>query len=695
MQKKVGRGTLVGLAAAALTLALRAAGLFAPLEWKSWDARLRLLEHPSAASREIVLVLIDQASLDFYEKEQGVSWPWPRQLYSALTDFLRTGGAKAVFCDLILSETSSYGVEDDADFVRAMTRAGNVILPVFLSKTESMERGREAARSLGRFSLREERFPDNAIHPLRSVSLPVPAFLEAARAVGNVQFVTDGDAIYRRLPLVFSFEGLVLPSLPAAVVKFVRGESGIAGAPLDARGNLILKYHGPAGTYQGYSIAALINSWAQLESGQTPQVPPQEFAGKVVIVGGSAPGLLDQRASPFGGNYSGTEILATAVDNLLNRDFVRVPPFPVQAIVILFLAVLAGVGTTLLRKVWSLALFFAAVLVLPAAGAVAAFTAGSWLEFAAPLAAVILSFIGAALLNYSVEGRQRRFIKSAFRYYLSPDVIERILANPGLLRLGGERRTITAMFTDLAGFTSISEGLSPEELVALLNAYLSEMTDIVLENGGTLDKYEGDAIIAFWNAPLDQPDHAVRACRAALWCQARLAALRPELIAKYGHELRMRVGLSSGPAVVGNLGSRSRFDYTAMGDTMNLASRLEGACKVYRTGVLVGEETEAAVREAMVFREVDLLRVVGKRKPVRVFELIGETGGVGEPELARLRRFNEALGTYRAGGWEPAARIFRELSDDPVAGIYAERCAAFLASPPPADWDGVFELVRK
>ncbi|MDH4198357.1 MAG: CHASE2 domain-containing protein, partial [Candidatus Aminicenantes bacterium] len=310
MRKKVGRGTLVGLAAAVLVLALRAVGLFTPLEWKSWDARLRLLARPADASRDIVLVFIDQASLDFYEKEQGVSWPWPRQLYSAIADFLRTGGAKAVFFDLILSETSSYGVEDDADFARAMARAGNVILPVFLSKTDAMERGGEAARSLERFSLKDERFPENALRALRSVTLPVPAFLEAARAVGNVQFTMDGDAIYRRLPLVFSFEGLVLPSLPAAVVRFVRGRTGITGAPLDADGNLILKYHGPTGTYKGYSIAGLINSWAQLESGQAPQVPPNEFAGKIVVVGASAPGLLDQRASPFGGNYAGMEILA-------------------------------------------------------------------------------------------------------------------------------------------------------------------------------------------------------------------------------------------------------------------------------------------------------------------------------------------------------------------------------------------------
>ncbi|MGZ7065419.1 MAG: adenylate/guanylate cyclase domain-containing protein, partial [Candidatus Aminicenantales bacterium] len=309
--------------------------------------------------------------------------------------------------------------------------------------------------------------------------------------------------------------------------------------------------------------------------------------------------------------------------------------------------------------------------------------------------AVLAGFVTASLLNYGVEGRQRRFIKSVFRFYLSPDVIERVLDNPDLLRLGGERRDITAFFSDVAGFTSISEKLGPEDLVGLLNAFLTEMTDTILDSGGTLDKYEGDAIIAFWNAPLDQPDHALRAARAALTCQARLAELRGEFKRRSGHEIRMRIGLNSGPAVVGNMGSERRFDYTAIGDTMNLASRLEGVCKQYGIFTLVSEETEARIRESIVTREVDMIRVVGKAKPVRVFELIGEKGRVGADRLEEIRRFHQALEEYRERRWSQASALFEALAADPVAKTYAGRCRIFEASPPPDGWDGVADIKEK
>jgi adenylate cyclase len=694
MKSKAGRGVLVGLAAAAFAFALHLTGVLEPLEGKSWDARLRLLARPSDASSDIVLVHIDQPSLDFFEKQQAVAWPWPRQIYAAVADYLKAGGARAVFFDLILSETSAYGVEDDAEFARAIERAGNVFLPVFLSKTED-ESGGRAAVLLEKHVLRESGLPARAIHSLRSVSLPVEGFLGAARGVGNVQFEMDGDSIYRRLPLAFSYGVLVLPSLPAALVEFVKGTADLKNVPLDLKGNMILRYHGPAATYKSYAIAALVNSWAQIEAGQTPQVPPSEFAGKIVVVGASAPGLLDLRPSPFGGAYAGMEILATGIDNLLNRDFVRTAGRAVTALIALLVAIATGVGTSLLRRTRNQAAFFALLLAVPIGAAAGGFKAGWWLDMTTPLLAVLASFIAASLLNYSLEGRQKRFLKNAFRYYLSPDVIERVIENPDLLKLGGTRRTITAFFSDVAGFTTISEGLSPEDLVGLLNAYLSEMTDIILDTGGTLDKYEGDAIIAFWNAPLDEPDHAVRACRAALRCQRRLAELKGGFRDKYGHEVAMRIGLNSGPVVVGNMGSMRRFDYTAMGDAMNLASRLEGASKIYKTSVLAGEVTEALAREAMIFREVDVIRVVGKKKPVHVFELVGERGDAPAGTLERVELFHRGLGAYRAKDWKGALDIFRSLEGDHLAALYAGRSEAFLASPPAEDWDGVFELKHK
>jgi adenylate cyclase len=321
--------------------------------------------------------------------------------------------------------------------------------------------------------------------------------------------------------------------------------------------------------------------------------------------------------------------------------------------------------------------------------------AKSWVEFVAPLFAVLLSFTAASLLNYSFEGRQKRFIKSAFRHYLSPHVIERVLEDPSQLSLGGESRPITAFFSDVAGFTSVSESLSPEDLVKLLNEYLSEMTDIILDSGGTLDKYEGDAIIAFWNAPLDLPDHAVRASRAALLCQKRLGELRPDFQERYGHALTMRIGVNSGPAVVGNMGSRRRFDYTAMGDTMNLASRLEGACKQYTVPILVGENTFTQIEKDIITREVDLIRVVGKAQPVRVYEILGEKSELSASQWDGIDLFHQALKMYRDRRWDEAIKLFHKSGDSPLVRLYVERTEALKESPPAEGWTGVFDLKQK
>jgi adenylate cyclase len=694
MSKKLLRGLAVGAAVFLASILLHSLNVLRPLEWKSWDIRLRLLSRPSRASRDIVLIMIDQESLDVYEKSQGMPWPWPRQMYAVFADYLKAGGAKALFLDLILSETSRYGVEDDDILSRAMTASGNVFVPFFIS-AETKNKDVEALRQLKRFSLPARDYPKKAVQPLESVSLPIEVLLRSAAGAGNVRFAQDEDSIFRRIPLLFSYESLLLPSLPLALAEFVMGRSPADGVPLDGSGRMIIRYHGPAGTYETYSAAAIINSWAQMDEGKTPQIDPKEFAGKIVLLGTNAPGLLDLRPTPFSPICSWTEIQAAALDNLLHKDFIRITPLAVLFLYLLVLALLTAVGISFSMKIWKIAIFFALLLALPAAASALAFRGGYWLDFAVPEAAVLASFIGAALLNYSHEGRQRRFIKNVFRHYLSPDVIERILQNPSMLDLGGERREISAFFSDVAGFTSISEKLSPEELVELLNAYLSEMTDIILSLGGTLDKYEGDAMIAFWNAPLDQPDHALRACRAALRCQKRLAELRPEFKRRFGSEVFARIGVHSGPAVVGNMGSEKRFDYTAMGDTMNLASRLEGACKQYKVATLIGEPTRDMVKAAIVTREIDMIRVVGKKTPVRVFEPVGEREETASGEIEKAALFERGLEAYRNRDWDGAVETFRKLGEDVPAGIYVRRCLAFKQSPPPPDWDGVFELGEK
>jgi adenylate cyclase len=694
LRERVRRGLAVGLVSFVLGFAVYESKIARPWEWKSWDLRLKLLTEPSRASRDIVIFLVDQYSLDVYEKQQGLTWPWPRQLYSAVLDYLHAGGAKAVFVDLLFTESSRSGVEDDQDFARAMARSGNVFLPLSLSLNEESLTEVPVSR-FERFSIpapagRRAIFPS-----AKSATLPVEALLKAARGAGNVLFTPDGDGIFRRLPMAVSYEGVLVPSAPLVLAESLRGGLSLRDIPLDGSGQAIIRYHGGTGTYKTYKIAAIVNSWAQMEQGSAPQIPASEFAGKTVLIGLSAPGLLDLRPTPLGSVYPGVEIQATVLDNILRHDFIRAQPIWSFLALLLLVSLLTTVGASVLRRVWHQALFFLLCSALPLGAAWAGFRLGWWLELVVPEMAVVGGFIGAALLNYGVEGKQRRFIKGVFRHYLSPDVIERIIENPHLLRLGGEKREITSFFSDVAGFTSISEKLSPEELVGLLNEYLSEMTDIILSNGGTLDKYEGDAIIAFWNAPLDQADHALRACRAAVECQRRLAELRPRWTGKIGGPLAMRIGLNSGPAVVGNMGSSRRFDYTAMGDTVNLASRLEGACKLYGVPILIGEETHAKVKGDMAARLVDRVRVVGKKLSVSIYEVIGEESGLAALDAEKLQKFERARAAFERREWAEAAQAFAAIEGDGPAALYLDRCRILKESPPPADWDGVFDLKQK
>ena len=694
MKNRILRGVLIGSAMFACVFVLYALDVFQPLEWRSWDLRLRMFSNPTRASEDIVLFLIDQQSLDVYEQEQGLAWPWPRQMYSALIQYCLRGEVKALVFDLIFSEGSVFGVEDDQDFADNMADAGNVYLPFFLSRHEA-ETSEATLALLKRFSLDWTQIPPEHLHPMKSASLPLDVLLRSAHGAGNSSFQPDSDSIYRRVPLAFGFEGLALPALPLALADDADGDRDLTDIPPDGSGKMVIRYYGPTGTYQSYSLAAIINSFAQMEEGREPQVSPESFKNKIIFVGASAPGLFDLRPTPFSAVCPGAEIQATVIDNLLKGDFIHFPS-PVFVILwIAFLTLFVGIVTSLMTEVWKIIVVSVLFFALPAILSVISFLNGFWLDFVGPEFAVLLSFIAANILNYGFEGRERRFIKNVFRHYLSPEVIERIIEDPSLLRLGGERREITSFFSDLAGFTSISEALSPEDLVRLLNTYLSNMTEIILDSGGTLDKYEGDAIIAFWNAPLDHDDHATRACLAALRCQQRLDELRPDFQDQYGHSIYMRIGVNSGPAVVGNMGSHRRFDYTAMGDTINLAARLEGAGKQYRVSTLISENTYDLAKESVVAREVDIIRVVGKEKPVKVYELIGEKGNITEEQFERIKTFHDALKLYRDQKWDEALHLFQRYEDDTLAEVYVDRTKRLKENPPAVDWTGIFDLTKK
>jgi adenylate cyclase len=710
--------SLVAAAAAvAVAVGLETSGLARFWEWTLSDWRARVMAKPSEATGQVKLVLVDQASLDWASAEMGLSWPWPREVYGVVVDYLARCGAKAVALDILFTEPSSYGPGDDASLGDALARNGGAVAAVFPGTQPG----------------RNDRWPDAAAqaNPMRlegsiaalnapSAAFPVEALASSAAWLGSVRDRPDGDGVFRRSAPMRTFDGRPLPSLglacalagetnpPSASLAGLKEKpwrnsggilsfgNGSAPIPLDADGCARLRFRGPSGVHAAYSAAAVIQSELCLREGLEPPIPDGAalFGGKYVVVGFSAPGLKDLRRTPMGGDSPGCELHATLIDDWLAGDFLRDPPHAAGWLWTVALAVLAALATAAARDgIESTAVWIVAALAPFAVGFAAWRWAGLEWPMAVPMAASVSALALGAMVNYLFEGRQKRFLKGAFRHYLSPAVVEQILRHPDRLRLGGERRVLSIFFSDLQGFSGFSERLSPEDLTGLLNDYLSDMTDIILEEGGTLDKYEGDAIIAFWGAPLDQPDHAERAVRAAVRCQRRLAERRDEWAERYGAVLRMRIGINTGPVVVGNMGSSQRFDYTMLGDAANLASRLEGANKALGTYLMVSESAWEATGGVFPGRELGTLRVVGRKTPVRVFEA---TGLPGEEAREDARPYEAALALMREGRWAEAAKAFAALGDEPAAKTHAARCAELAASGAAADaWDGIWNLDRK
>jgi adenylate cyclase len=379
------------------------------------------------------------------------------------------------------------------------------------------------------------------------------------------------------------------------------------------------------------------------------------------------------------------------LDNLLERSFLGDAPKGIVVPAVVLLSVLAGSAGTLSRKVWQTVLGFAVFLVIPFGLGFAAYGRGFWWPVMVGEVGAGLALVGAVVVNYATEGRQKAFLKSAFRHYLWAEIIEQIIADPSRLTLGGEKRELTIFFSDIEKFSGFSERLDPPTLTALLNDYLSDMSAIIQEEGGYLDKYIGDAIVAFWNAPLDQADHAVRACRAAVRCARKLAERRPEFEQRTGAVVKARIGLNTGAVAVGNMGSYERFNYTILGDAANLASRLEGANKAFGTYAMISETTWDASGGQFVGRELGRLRVVGRKAPVRVYELAGLPG---EPRPAHFAPFEAALALFYEGQCEAALARFETIADDPASRIYAAQCRERIEHPL-TEWDAVLNLTEK
>lgn len=697
--RRLAAGLVAGCIGTAVAMALMAAGVLASWEAVTFDIRARLLARPGPRTDDIRIILLDQQSLDWAKTEFGLGWPWPRQAYVPVVDFCRRAGAASLVFDVVFTEPSVYGVSDDTSLGEAFARYGRVVLPADFAKLDGSDETWPGHAPPSDIPHTGSIRADGA----NVATFPIPELARHAAVIGNVNVSPDPDTVYRRVPLLTLFDDRLVPSLPLAALRLDRPDTRLAFTPdgvaihgetirTDRNGAALLNYRGPTDTYRTYSAASVMESGLRLAEGQPSQLDLAQFKGKHVLFGFSATGLYDLRPTPMGGVSPGVMINATVLDNLLSGDFMRRSSMTADGLAALCFALLAGAAIMGCRRVSMAALLTGAAVAAPVALSLTMYRAGVWFGLTPQLMACLVTIFLASGHKYATEGRQKRYIKNAFRQYLSPHVIEQLLAHPERLTLGGERRELSIFFSDLQGFTTISEGLDPESLTAVLNDYLTAMTDIIQDLGGTIDKYEGDAIIAFWNAPVDQPDHARRAVRAALECQRKLAAMRPDLLRRTGNEFHMRIGINTGHAVVGNLGSHSRFDYTMLGDAVNLAARLEGLNKQFGTYTMISQSTLDALGEGFYSRELSRVRVVGKNEAVTVYEPMDEQEHRARAE--ELARFDQGLRAFYAGEFSRAVSLFSAATDDPAAARYATKCRALVDDPPDL-WDGVWTMSSK
>ena len=652
------------LAGAALGLGLALTDTAQRLEWATYDRLLRSVTSGTPPAPGVVLVAIDEPSMT----ELGRPWPWPRAWHAHLVDQLRRGGAKAVVFDVVF-EGPGADPDGDGELVRAVREAGNVVVASDL--VETSDRTYDLAQWVD----------------------PFAELQQAAALVGAARVVPDPDGVVRRIALT-----------TAGRLGLGAAGAQAAGLPLprDEERERLIGYNGPP------RIGVRTVSYYQALEADT-LLPKDIFSGAVVFVGRAMSivpadtDVPDHYATPIGLRTPGVEIHASVYDTLARGREVRDPFGDMRALAVVLTGLALAGGFVLKRLTPGVGLFSvlgASVLLLIAAWWALSRTAPVRLPVLAPVLALAGTYATTSAYRYAVGARERRTIRRAFQHYVSPAVVDLLLRDPARLKLGGEECVVTVLFTDLEGFTAFSEHLGPEEVRARLSEHFTEMVAALLDERATLDKFIGDSVMAYFGAPLPDASHVSHACRAALAMQERMRALNERWSAGGRMpSVRMRVGINTGHVVAGNMGTSSVFNYTVIGDTVNLASRLEGVNKAYGTGIIAGERTRAEAGDAFVFRELDAIRVQGRAQPVSIHELVGLAGAVDAPRLLVVAAYAEGLAHYRAQDWPAAEQAFAAALDiDPAdrpSAIMLKRVQEYAATPPDPGWDGVYGMRSK
>ncbi len=708
------KALIVGGGAALLTAFFSyylAPGPFQAFENNLYDMRVRfengMADELDPDETGLILIMIDERSLEYYKQ-----FPWPRDYHGRLASKLADWGATAVFFDIVL-EDDARNPEEDVQISRDFGYAGLVYTALAMKERGSEYFGsqinedqikEDAPRSL----IPLERIEGSELLPDMSGTMflegPIPRIARASFGHGLVNVFPDEDGVLRRQPLLIRDGDVVVPTTAFRLfidvmginydeIRVVPGKAIYAGPytfPVDRQGRFRIKWYPNEDYYVPYREFPYYDV---LEG----RMPGEFFSGKIAVVGPTAAALEDLKATPSALALPGVKIHMTLLSNLTRGEYVTAMDKSMAILLMVLLGIVVAWFALRFRTIFGMAL----TALLVGAGLVAAFYVyvrfTYWAELFRPLAGLVTCYTSAMVYRYVTEERQKRVIKGAFQQYVSPDVVNEIIQDPAKLQLGGERRELTVLFADIQGFTSFSEKLEPEELTNFLNKFLTVMTHRIFDYQGTVDKYIGDAIMAIFGAPIPFEDHAVKGVEAALGMREELVNTRKEWQNTLPETFDLKLGLNTGPMVVGNMGSDVRFDYTVLGDNVNLAARLEALTRQYGVGLLISESTRDPLGDDFLIREIDAVRVKGKKKPVKTFEVLAKAGT--EEDTDELRRliddFAQGLEFYRTRKWDEAQKIFNSFGEDPASVVFSERCNLLRDEPPGEDWDGVWIMTTK
>ncbi len=702
----------------------------------AFDSYQRISPQSYNPDLPVRVVDVDEQSLARYGQ-----WPWPRTVVRDLTERLHAAGAAVIAFDVQFSEPDRTSLEQivrrlpadeagrltdlvvgrpshDEEFAAALGAAPTVLATALTSATTSFRYRPKAGFAVAGDD------PRPFIPNFAGGAGNLEEFEKAASGIGSINWIPDRDQVLRRVALLYRNGDTFVPTLFAEALRVAQGAStyvlkssnasgetafgqhsglnhvriGDFEVPTDADGAIWLKFR-PSEPESFISAADVL----------ADRVPANEIEGRIMLIGSSAPGLLDLRATPLDAALPGVEIIAQSIEHVVSGRSLTRPDYATaleQVVILLFGAVIAFVLAKVSARAAGL-LGLAAILSIVAGGWIAFEYFGLLLDPLYPAISLLLLLAIGTFYVYRQVEMQRTEIRRAFGRYVSPDVVNDMLAEPGRLELGGEVRELTLLFCDVRNFTSIAERLSAQELTRFINELLTPLSDVILRERGTIDKYMGDAIMAFWNAPLAMSNHAAAACRAAQAMAVRMRELndrwRAETIAagRTYQEVRIGIGINTGDCCVGNLGSEQRFDYSAIGDEVNVASRFEGLAKVYGLTVIAGESTIRSAGCEEDALELDLVRVKGRERPVAIYTF-GSLLGCDEGRLAKLRRTHaEFLTAFRKGQWDEAEAAIARCQEPHVEALahyyalFLSRISEYRAVPPPENWGGVFTAKEK